>query len=56
MLEGILGYYIYATTGSSGGLVTDVNKCVRLGAADMVENPRNYIYYVASKPYPTLLA
>ena len=50
LLEGILGYYIYATTGSEGSLATDVNKCVRLGDEQMVENPTNYVYYVASKP------
>lgn len=51
LLEGILNYYIYATTGSSGILATDVSKCVRLGATQMVQNPSNYVYYVASKPY-----
>lgn len=51
LLEGILRYYIYATTGSSGSFATDVNKCVRLGAKQMAENPSNYIYYAASKPH-----
>lgn len=51
LLEGILKYYIYATTGSSGIFATDVNKCVRLGSRQMVENPSNYVYYTASKPY-----
>lgn len=50
LLEGILRYYIYATTGSSGSFATDVNKCVRLGAKQMAENPSNYVYYAASKP------
>lgn len=50
LLEGIVRYYIYATTGSSGSFATDVNKCVRLGTRQMVENPSNYVYYVASKP------
>lgn len=48
LLEGILRYYIYATTGSSGSFATDVNKCVRLGAKQMAENPSNYVYYAAS--------
>ncbi|KAF6226169.1 hypothetical protein HO133_009035 [Letharia lupina] len=48
LLEGILRYYIYATTGSSGIFATDVNKCVRLGSRQMVENPSNYVYYTAS--------
>lgn len=54
LLEAILRYYIYATTGSSGSFATDVNKCLRLGAKQMVQNPSNYIYYVASKLFPPL--
>ena len=54
LLEGILRYYIYATTGSLEVLATDVNKCVRLGVGQTVRNPSNYVYYVASKPYPPL--
>ena len=50
VLEAILEYYIYATTGSSGNIATDVNRCVRLGAKQMLANSRNYVYYVASKP------
>lgn len=50
LLEAILKYYIYATTGSSGKIATDVNRCVRLGAKQMLKNPSNYIYYVASEP------
>lgn len=52
LLEGILRYYIYATTASSAAFATDVNKCVRLGTKEMAENPSNYVYYVASKPCP----
>lgn len=48
LLEGILRYYIYATTASSAAFATDVNKCVRLGTKEMAENPSNYVYYVAS--------
>lgn len=55
LLEGILRYYIYATTGSSGSFATDVNRCVTLGARQMVENPSNFVYYVASKSYPPLI-
>ena len=55
LLESILRYYIYATTGSSGSFATDVNKCVKLGARQMVLNPSNYVYYVASKPYTFLI-
>ena len=54
LLEGILKYYIYATTGSLEALATDANKCVRLGAGQTVQNPSNYVYYVASKPYSPL--
>ena len=50
LLEGILKYYIYATTGSNNVFATNVNKCIRLGARQMVQNPRNYVYYVASQP------
>ncbi len=55
LLEGILRYYIYATTRSSDSFATDVNRCVTLGARQMVLNPRNYVYYVASKPYAFLI-
>ena len=50
LLEAILKYYIYATTGFSGNFATDVNQCVRLGATQMLENWNNYVYYVASEP------
>lgn len=52
LLEGIVHYYIYATTGISVDFATDANECARLGAAQTVENPSNYLYYVASKPCP----
>lgn len=48
LLDGILRYYLYATTRLSDNLVTDVDSCVRLGARQKVENPSNYVYYVAS--------
>lgn len=56
LLQAILKYYIYATTGSSGSIATDVNKCVRLGTRQTLENPSNYVYYVASKPPTSPLA
>lgn len=49
LLDGILRYYLSATTRLSDNLVTDVDSCVRLGARQKVENPSNYVYYVASR-------
>lgn len=49
LLDGILRYYLYATTRLSSNLVTDVDTCVRLGARQKVENPSNYVYYIASE-------
>lgn len=42
LLEAILKYYIYATTGSSGNIATDANRCLRLGAKQMLENPYDF--------------
>ena len=50
LLEGIVRYYIHATTRSWGTFATDANECTRLGPGQMMKNPSNYIYYVASKP------
>lgn len=49
LLDGILRYYLYATTRLSGDPVTDLDTCVGLGARQKVENPSNYLYYVASE-------
>ena len=49
LLEGILRYYIYATTGVSSSFAQDVNQCARLAVRQRLENPKNYVYYVASK-------
>lgn len=54
LLEGILRYYIYATIGTWASLATDVNRCLTLGVRQLVQNPSNYVYYAASKPYPPL--
>lgn len=48
LLEAIVRYYIYATTGSLGSFATEVNRCVRLGASQSMQNPSNYVYYAAS--------
>ena len=52
LLEGILRYYLYATTGSSADFTTEVNRCVTLRAEQMAQNPSSYVYYAASKPSP----
>ena len=49
LLEGILRYYIYATARVSSSFAQDVNQCVRLGARQRIENPKNYVYYAASE-------
>ena len=49
LLDGILRYYMYATTTFGAGIATSVDRCVRLGGRQKVENPSNYLYYVASE-------
>ena len=51
LLDGILRYYIYATTGFSGTYATDVNMCTRLRTSQNLKNPSNYVYYVASERF-----
>ena len=51
LLDGILRYYIYATTGFSGIFATDVNMCTRLRPRQSLKNPSSYIYYVGSERF-----
>ena len=55
LLDGILRYYIYATTGFSGTITTDVARCTELRPMQSLKNPSSYIYYVASERFSIYL-